>query len=238
LLNERHELAHRLDAGTSCLAEFDLVEGRPRDARQLGKALKLSHRKRRHRIPDSDSARDVVGVHALTVPHAVMDGQPLPEALHLYDVGVPLLRKTIADNVRAILGIEPGESGVARLMARGFSNGSASRILAGATSLGVDLVDELGRKLGVEAWLLCVPHMSVQRAPDPEGEHVMALYRQIHNRAFRSAVRAIMEQYAHRPDDAGVRPTQPAALPSALPPPSSGKQPAARPSRRSTKRSP
>jgi hypothetical protein len=174
----------------------------------------------------------------MTVPHAVMDGQPLPDALHLYDDDVPSIRKTIADNVRALLGIEPGESGVARLMARGFSNGSASRILAGSTSLGVDMVDELGRKLGVEPWLLCVPDMNVQRAPDPEGEHVLALYRQIHNRAFRAAVRAIMEQYAHRPDAAGIHPAQPDAPPTASPPPGAGKQPVARPSRRSSKRNP
>lgn len=78
------------------------------------------------------------------------------------------LREIIRDNVRTLLDVPPGKSGVAKLMEKGFANGTAQRILSAETSIGVDVLADLARKLGVEPWQLCVPGLDPERRPTLE----------------------------------------------------------------------
>lgn len=75
------------------------------------------------------------------------------------------LKLTVSRNVRALLGLAPEESGVATLMAKGFANGSASRILAGDTDLGLTMLARLAERLRVEPWQLLVPDLDPKRLP-------------------------------------------------------------------------
>lgn len=75
------------------------------------------------------------------------------------------LKQIIADNVRALLRLEPGEKGLARLIKMGIQNGNAQRILSGEVSIGADMVELLAHKLRVEPWQLCVPNLDPARLP-------------------------------------------------------------------------
>ena len=78
------------------------------------------------------------------------------------------LKIVVRDNVRRLLGLRPGESGVSQVMALGFANGTAQRILDGETSLGLDTLSKLAARLGVEPWQLCVPDLQTDRLPSLE----------------------------------------------------------------------
>lgn len=76
------------------------------------------------------------------------------------------IKAVIRDNVRRLLGLEPGDKGIAQLMRKtGFKNGTAQRVLQAETSIGVDLLAELARGLGVEAWQLLVKDLDPNNLP-------------------------------------------------------------------------
>lgn len=75
------------------------------------------------------------------------------------------VKTVVRENVRRLLRLAPGESGVAKLMRRGFSNGTAQRLLGGETSFGVDLLAEVSAAFGLEPWQLCVPNLDPDRVP-------------------------------------------------------------------------
>lgn len=65
----------------------------------------------------------------------------------------------LRDNVRRLLNLQPGESGVQKLIGKGFANGTAQRVLGGETSVGLDVIDKLGAAFGVAPWRLVAPDM-------------------------------------------------------------------------------
>lgn len=74
------------------------------------------------------------------------------------------LSETIRDNVRSLLGIPEGASGVNALIKRGVSNGNAQRVFEGKDFL-VSRVQQLAEKLDVQPWELLVPGISRARRP-------------------------------------------------------------------------
>ena len=91
----------------------------------------------------------------------------------------PSLKTTIRDNVRRLLGLNAGESGVSRVMALGFSNGTAQRILDSDTSIGVDVLERLADALKLAPWQLCVPDIESDRLPRLEPVSFRWPFRQI-----------------------------------------------------------
>ncbi len=89
------------------------------------------------------------------------------------------LKLVIRNNVRTLLGLAAGEPGVARVMALGFSNGTAQRILDDTTSIGVDVLGKLAEALKVQAWQLCVPNIEADRLPTTEQVSFRWPFRQI-----------------------------------------------------------
>jgi hypothetical protein len=164
-----------------------------------------------------------------------VDRQPLSVAEAPHNGDVVTLKRTIAANVRKILGIEAGQSGVARLMHRGIPNGNASRVLKAEQSYGVDLLDEVARALRIEPWLLCVPNMDITRGLDPEAEYLLTLYR-LTPAEHRAAARAILENLARLPAGQGIPQMPAVAQPTPSPQSGQEKLPATRPARRRTKR--
>lgn len=71
-------------------------------------------------------------------------------------------RVILRDNLRALLSLQPGESGVQRLIAKGIANGTAQRLLGGDTSVGLDVLDRLAALFGVPAWRLLAPSMGAE----------------------------------------------------------------------------
>jgi hypothetical protein len=80
------------------------------------------------------------------------------------------IKQTVQENVRALLGLQAGESGVAKLMKRGFANGTAQRILDAETSLGIDVLERIAKAFDVEPWQLCAPNLggSAKAPPQPD----------------------------------------------------------------------
>lgn len=75
------------------------------------------------------------------------------------------LKITIRENIRALLGLDPGESGVSKLIRLGLSNGNAQRLLGGETSVGLDVLSQCASALHVEPWQLCVPGIDPANLP-------------------------------------------------------------------------
>lgn len=78
------------------------------------------------------------------------------------------LKKIIRENVRARLGLRPGQAGVSKLIELGIAQGSAQRVLGGETSVGADLIAEVAQVLNVAPWQLCVPGLDPDRLPSLE----------------------------------------------------------------------
>lgn len=78
------------------------------------------------------------------------------------------LKATIRDNVRRLLNLAPGDSGVTQVMALGFANGTAQRILDDKTMIRVNQIEALAARLRVQPWQLCVPGLDPDRLPDIE----------------------------------------------------------------------
>jgi hypothetical protein len=77
----------------------------------------------------------------------------------------PDLKIVIKDNVRRLLGLRDGQSGVSMLIKMGINNGNSTRILEGETSFGLDLLEKLAEKLGVQPWQLCVSGVGPGKLP-------------------------------------------------------------------------
>jgi hypothetical protein len=77
------------------------------------------------------------------------------------------LKLLVRRNVRALLGIAPDDerSHVAMLIKLGIPNGHAQRIMAGETSLGLDMLQTLADALKVDPWLLLVPELDPDARP-------------------------------------------------------------------------
>lgn len=60
------------------------------------------------------------------------------------------LKIILRQNVRALLGLQDGESGVSKLIKLGLSNGNAQRILGGETSVGLDVLAQLADALHLQ----------------------------------------------------------------------------------------
>jgi hypothetical protein len=71
------------------------------------------------------------------------------------------VKQVIQENVRNLLKLQPDESGVQKLIQKGFPNGSAQRILNSETQIGVDQLDKLAKAFKVEPWQLCAPNLGV-----------------------------------------------------------------------------
>lgn len=69
------------------------------------------------------------------------------------------VKQVIQENVRTLLKLQPDESGVQKLIQKGFPNGSAQRILNLETKIGVDQLDKLAKAFKVEPWQLCAPNL-------------------------------------------------------------------------------
>lgn len=68
-------------------------------------------------------------------------------------------KTVLRDNVRRLLSLQPGESGVQKLIGKGFPNGTAQRVLGGDTSVGLDVLDRLAGAFGMPAWRLLAPDL-------------------------------------------------------------------------------
>lgn len=70
------------------------------------------------------------------------------------------LKQIIRENVRALMAADKGgplksnETGVTRLLQKGFANGTAQRILDDETSIGIDVIEALATAFGVQPWQL------------------------------------------------------------------------------------
>jgi hypothetical protein len=78
------------------------------------------------------------------------------------------LKVTIRDNVRKLLGLAPGASGVSQVMALGFANGTAQRILDATTKIELHQIEALAERLRIQPWQLLVPDLDPERLPDLE----------------------------------------------------------------------
>lgn len=68
-------------------------------------------------------------------------------------------KAVLRDNVRRLIGLQAGESGVQRLIDKGFANGTAQRVLGGQTSVGLDVVEKLAAAFDVAPWKLLAPDL-------------------------------------------------------------------------------
>lgn len=80
------------------------------------------------------------------------------------------LKTILRENVEALLERRAREdptrkTKVSGLIALGFQNGTAQRILGGETSIGVNVVAQLAEALEVPPWMLLVPRLDVENLP-------------------------------------------------------------------------
>lgn len=117
---------------------------------------------------------------AETLPQTVTKDQPHSVGGCQYrDPVQEDLKLTIRANIRRLLHLTDGESGVAQVMKLGFSNGTAQSLLAGETSIGVDVLAKVAAALRVEPWQLCVPGLDPERMPSLEPQHFRWPFRQV-----------------------------------------------------------
>lgn len=97
------------------------------------------------------------------------------------------MKHVVRDNVRRLLGLAPGASGVSELMRKsGLKNGSAQRVLAGETSIGLDLLAELARSFGLQPWQLLIEGLDPDRLPQVHEPSSRWPFRQIDQDAVAS----------------------------------------------------
>jgi len=91
------------------------------------------------------------------LPHSVMNGQPLSVGEFGYLMRMAFnSKKRLVENVRAMLSIRDGQSGVSDVMRLGFANGTAQRILDD-TEIRLGTLDQLAEKLKTSPWQLLAP---------------------------------------------------------------------------------
>jgi hypothetical protein len=91
----------------------------------------------------------------------------------------PPLKLTIKKNVRALLGVPDGKSGVSLLISKGVPHGTAQRVLDESTGIGVEVLERVAEALGVDPWQLCVPELDPARLPSTEPASFRWPFRQI-----------------------------------------------------------
>jgi transcriptional regulator with XRE-family HTH domain len=97
------------------------------------------------------------------------------------------IKAVIRDNVRRLLGLDASDKGIAQLMRKtGFKNGTAQRVLQAETSIGVDLLTELARGLGVEPWQLLVRDLDPDNLPTLHPPSTRWPFRQVDQEAVAS----------------------------------------------------
>jgi hypothetical protein len=234
-LDVGRELSDRPNAGVPNLTALDLVDRGEGHPRQFTKARQLPRVEMGQRRLNVADAWDAFRVHTGIMPDWELERNPHSVTSGSYPENVVTLKRTIATNVRKILGVAEGHSGVARLASLGVKRTNAARVLKAEQSYGVDLLEEIAKACRVEPWLLCVPNMDITRGLDPEADYMLTLYRQT-PAAHRAAARAILENLARLPAGQGIP-----QMPAASPPtpslrPGSETLPATRPVRRRTKR--
>lgn len=89
------------------------------------------------------------------------------------------LKLIIRDNVRALLGLEEGQSGVQRLIDMGVPNGNAQRVLSGIASVGVDTVAQIASALGFQPWQLLVPNLDPADLPSTDSREFRWPFRRV-----------------------------------------------------------
>ena len=92
------------------------------------------------------------------------------------------IKTVIRDNVRALLGLEEGVSGVQSLINKGVSNGNAQRVLGGVASVGIDTIAQVAAAPKVKPWQLLVPGLDPDNLP-AELAAAMALHRSMRRAA-------------------------------------------------------
>lgn len=91
------------------------------------------------------------------LPDSVTHGQPHSVKLGRHHQWVTEnLKSVLRDNLRALLGLAPGKSGVSALIKLGLSNGNAQRALGGETSVGLDVIAQIAEAFSIEPWQLLV----------------------------------------------------------------------------------
>jgi transcriptional regulator with XRE-family HTH domain len=80
------------------------------------------------------------------------------------------VKKTLAENVLNLIRAENElsgreRSGVSRLLSKGIPNGTAQRVLAGETSIGVDALEQIAKALNVKPWQLLVEGLDPKAPP-------------------------------------------------------------------------
>lgn len=112
------------------------------------------------------------------------------------------LREIIRDNVKTLLSkdkpLGPGETGIMRLKALGFSNGTSQRIIEGTTNIGLEVLDELAARLGVSAWRLLQPAALTSPPECPDNGNMGSLARTLATLApeEQAAVRLVVTRMA------------------------------------------
>lgn len=71
----------------------------------------------------------------------------------------------VAENLRALLRQRVGDDGVSSLIKLGVANGTATRLLKGQTSVGLDLLQDVAEKLSVEPWQLLIKGLDPAALP-------------------------------------------------------------------------
>jgi hypothetical protein len=100
------------------------------------------------------------------LPHAVSPGNPHPVNFSRYGCGVSDLPAIVAANIKAVLEHRlGGPARVTDVIKLGIANGTAQRLLAGSTSVGLDLLERVAEKLGVQPWQLLLADLDPKALP-------------------------------------------------------------------------
>lgn len=101
-----------------------------------------------------------------TIPHPVNGAQPPSVTFSRYGVGVSDLPAIVAANIKAVLAHRQGEPvRVSDLIKLGFANGTAQRFMKGETSIGLDMLQRVAEKLGLEPWQLLLADLDPAALP-------------------------------------------------------------------------
>jgi hypothetical protein len=77
-------------------------------------------------------------------------------------------KKTLAENLTILITHRYGEMNQGAFIRDSkIANGNVTRLLAGETSVGIDLLDRLARFFHVQPWVLLVPNINPTDLPNP-----------------------------------------------------------------------
>jgi len=102
------------------------------------------------------------------------------------------IKSIVAENVAALSARFHGRPNKTRLGTEtGINLGGAQRVLSGEVSVGVDLLQQIARRYGLQAWQLLVPKFDPQRPPQLQLEQMNT----IHQTTTQYSARNIGEQH-------------------------------------------